>query len=415
MAVAWPWLCFWGLTSFSRDGAVGEMAFPSIRADSPPADTIAIRHEQSCATYASAAHLYRTFTIDLRLPDFEVPTQRTTYVLYVFNMLDALLNSSSLRPPLSAGELQRAKSLWAVRFDPLIDRSDLAHHYHLETFRTGEWLEATDPAGTPVSRLARQGYIWPKPALRHLKVRHLWDRGDGAQCLPPGVGMPFDVSSRARAWALHEWHFDNPTHVAGARDTSGVRITFIDPRWLEMFGPPVPLQPAALLLFGVMGFAIPPRRSAHVLQYRCPRKLLKLPGDGVKVLAYKQHTHSLGVRGWTSVVHASSGRYLRYAACDFAYNHTWAHLEPPVHVGPNDELVGVMHFNSSGRAGVTRDGVGALDEMLWTNLLYAPARGDFPGDELCIVRPGTGLLREASPTLLEKNPTCRNHNHRRRR
>lgn len=130
------------------------------------------------------------FNTSFEMPDYQVPTQRTTYVKYAFNLA---LNEDA----------------YAIRVAPIIHSPEVLHHMI---------LYQCDSEPTDFLTPNTQG----KMACTELVFA--WAVGGEHNCLPPSVGIELDSS---KPWYVLDVHYDNPRGISGIQDASGLIITSV--------------------------------------------------------------------------------------------------------------------------------------------------------------------------------------------
>ena len=209
------------------------------------------REIDSCTNYAVPSS---TETINTRLnltfTPYTVPSKRTTYAKYAFNMVDSIQ-----RQGLSTDQ----GSYFGVRFGMINDNLDVVHHailYACSTKPKGSVLQA--PSETK--------------GMNCESLRYAWAVGGKDFCLPPSVGIEFDVSNRDKSWLVLEIHYDNPQGKKQIVDTSGVSIQLA--RYKKTSQTSSSYTPAGFLWAGsALGkMSIPPGKKSYHLQAKCSYK-----------------------------------------------------------------------------------------------------------------------------------------------
>uniref|UniRef100_A0A6U3CPA2 Cytochrome b561 domain-containing protein n=1 Tax=Entomoneis paludosa TaxID=265537 RepID=A0A6U3CPA2_9STRA len=198
------------------------------------------------------------------MPNFLVPSERTTYAKFAFHMEDLGLDQDA----------------YAVRVEPLLENSQVVHHmilYHCDEEPTGFIDEPSTEGRMPCRDMVMS-----------------WAVGGKGLCLPAQVGIELLV---AEPWFVMEVHYDNPQGLTGIYDNSGLKITSI-PQSDSLVAD---YQPAGWLWAGglPLGMNIPPGEEAYEIMVECGYP--SIPQSGVTVFAYALHAHTLGRKVWTEV------------------------------------------------------------------------------------------------------------------
>lgn len=225
------------------------------------------------------------------MPSYEVPTQRTTYAKYAIKVDDV-------------------EDMYSVRFDPVIDQTQLVHHillYNCDSEPDG-FLEPSTEEIMPCTNLV-----------------FAWAIGGKSMCLPPKIGFGFAAAS---PWYLIDGtymcmmhlilffnvllypicsffihifiiivHYDNPNGIAEAIDNSGIQVTRFPKTSVSDQG----YQSASYLWVGadLDTVSIPPKRAAYEVTAEC--KFDNIPPEGITVFSYLLHGHQITRKVWTEV------------------------------------------------------------------------------------------------------------------
>lgn len=206
------------------------------------------------------------------MPDYQVPTERTTYVKYAFR-------------------LDISEDSYAVRFAPIIQHPEVVHHM---------LLYSCDQEPTNFKTPNTQGNM---PCSN---LVYAWAVGGKEQCMPENVGFDLDSS---KPWYVLDVHYDNPRGLPNIQDDSGLTITSFPKSAAGN------LYQAAGWFFSSAGqnrIQIPAKRSIFEIQAEC--SFPEIPTTGLTVFAYAMHAHQLGRKVWTEV-HSRAERRSLTASC----------------------------------------------------------------------------------------------------
>ena len=186
---------------------------------------------------------------------------------------------------------------------------------------------------------------------------------------PKEVGLAFGGADY-NPYIRLEMHYNNPERFAGAIDSSGMRIKYVEK--LRKYD-------AAVMELGLEytdKMAIPPGQLAFPLSGYCIAECTKaaLPKDGITVFGSQLHTHLRGVRVLTR--HFRDGKELHELnRDDFYLNHFQEirHLRRPSKVLPGDALVTTCYYDTRGYVNATMGGFSIQDEMCVNYIHYYPA------------------------------------------
>jgi len=211
------------------------------------------------------------------MPNYQVPTDHTTYVKYAFNLNFEGMDS------------------YAVRFEPIIQNPEVVHHMI---------LYQCDSEPTAFLQPNTRGEM----ACRDLVSA--WAVGGEEQCLPEKVGIELDSS---RSWYVIDMHYDNPRGLSGIMDNSGLQLTTF-PKAAVAGGN---YQSAGWMWAGAntQSYTIPPGRGSYEITAECSYP--QLPSSGITIFSYVLHAHKIGRKIWTEVYRpaSDSSRLLQEADC----------------------------------------------------------------------------------------------------
>jgi len=233
-----------------------------------------------------------------------------------------------------------------------------------------------------------------------------WAVGGDGFYFPSHAGYPIGESDSPKNFLL-EMHYDNPQHIQGQRDSSGLSIYYTDKLRKYDAG-------NAAVGVRVKGWMIvPPKQknwiSVGYCMHQCTESSLKstgLPGGGINVFASLLHTHLAGRASWTK--HIRNGKELPEIARDDHYDFNFQDtqvLRKEINIQPGDDIIHYCKYDSMDRDQLIRGGGSTRDEMCLNYLVYYPR---IPSLRYC----GTSFY-EPSFKLLDKyfdnvNMTFRN-------
>jgi dopamine beta-monooxygenase len=211
-----------------------------------------------------------------------------------------------------------------------------------------------------------------------------WGLGQGMANLPSNVGIPLGDEKCSTpqviaengysftdpdcfAYFLVEFHYNNPSMIAGQADISGLKVLITTQlRKYDMgvftIGPAFPL------------IQIPPSQQAIQFNTECPVSCTsRFPEGGVNVFASQLHMHILGRKIW--IQHIRDGVELveitRKDFYDF-HKQSLSYIFPEKTLLPGDRIIASCVFDSSDKSEVTRGGWTSVDEMCVGFLGYYP-------------------------------------------
>lgn len=310
----------------------------------------------------------RVLSTDIKLNDVEIPSTDTTYFCKIQKL-----------PPI----LQQRKH-HIVQFEPIINSSVDGHPYmfthHMEVFH----CEA--PADVEIPEYNGDCTEMPEAAQVCKRVISLWAMGASVFTYPPEAGLPIggrDYNPFIRI----EVHFNNPELLEGGRDSSGMRIRFVETLRKN------DAQVMELGLEYTDKMAIPPGQVGFPLSGYCIPECtgIALPKNGITVFGSQLHAHLRGVRILTR--HLRDGRELRELNRDDYYSHHFQEirqLRRKPRVLPGDALVTTCYYDTQGYKNATLGGFSIQDEMCVNYIHYYPAT-DL---ELCKSSVSEGTLNE---------------------
>jgi len=294
--------------------------------------------------------------VDVRFPNYSVPTDTTTYVSY-------------------AGILPYDMRRHIIRIEPLIDNQLMMHH--IVVYLSG---------GTVPS--LNKTIVENMPALP-LKPLYAWAPGGDRFDLPDNVG--FNVASDpAKDYTMVlSHHYNNPTHLTDQRDSSGIRLYLDTPR----------ANNASFIFFGsIASINIPPGATL----YR-EGGYFVIPGNAVipplNVFASFPHMHSHGKKIWLTRVRKNNFTDTQEYGKVLAWDYNSQAVYPETgQLKPGDTLYTQCLFENTGSTAIT-GGEATSEEMCLVGLSYWP---DVGADSLTA---GTGYIK-ARPNCDYPCPNC---------
>ncbi|XP_017302524.1 tyramine beta-hydroxylase-like [Diaphorina citri] len=185
---------------------------------------------------------------------------------------------------------------------------------------------------------------------------------------PKEAGRPIGGPA-SNSYVMLEVHYNNPEHIAGIIDSSGLRLQIS--KSLRRYD-------AGIMELGLEytdKMAVPPRTNYFTLSGYCTSECttVGLPSKGIKVFGSQLHTHLTGKRVYTR--HIRNGRELAELNRDNHYSPHFQEirlLKHPVTVLPGDALITTCVYNTQSRANITLGGFAITDEMCVNYIHYYP-------------------------------------------
>jgi len=174
---------------------------------------------------------------------------------------------------------------------PNIQKGNEGFVHHLTLFECfGNFNESDFNHGVDCSQRANMPYL----KCRSSTIVAGWAVGGDGFYFPSHAGYPIGASDSPKNFLL-EMHYDNPQHIQGQRDSSGLSIYYTDKLRKYDAG-------NAAVGVRVKGWMIvPPKQknwiSVGYCMHQCTESSLKstgLPGGGINVFASVLHTHLAG-------------------------------------------------------------------------------------------------------------------------
>ncbi|KAJ8969413.1 hypothetical protein NQ317_016690, partial [Molorchus minor] len=209
---------------------------------------------------------------------------------------------------------------------------------------------------------------------------HLLKNANANTDLPPYVKTLDILTNKVAAlpiggekfnpYIMLEVHYNNPEHLKGIVDSSGIRFhTSENLRKMD----------AGVIELGLEytdKMAIPPRQELFPLTGYCTSACttMGLPPEGITIFGSQLHTHLTGIRVYTRHFDAY-GKELPELNRD---NHFSTHfqeirrLKKPVKVLPGQVLITRCDYNTEDRENITLGGFGISDEMCVNYIHYYP-------------------------------------------
>uniref|UniRef100_A0A1X7UJB8 DOMON domain-containing protein n=1 Tax=Amphimedon queenslandica TaxID=400682 RepID=A0A1X7UJB8_AMPQE len=186
----------------------------------------------------------------------------------------------------------------------------------------------------------------------------VWGVGGSDFTFPSNIAYPIG-GAKSPHYAVIQLHYNNPDHISGIVDSSGIEFTYIDtPREYN----------AGVMTVGHINdntMVIPPNTVDYSVTGLCPSECTRnfLPPNGVKVFANMFHTHTAGSK---LIIHhirqleCSPGisRYEELSPIDKNYHYDFNfqqfnHLKKEITVLPGDSLMLECYYNTSNRNKIT--------------------------------------------------------------
>ncbi|KAG2435555.1 hypothetical protein HYH02_011849 [Chlamydomonas schloesseri] len=277
---------------------------------------------------------------DLRMPNFTVPTDETSYQCVNLELPYALSKQHIYK--------------WA----PLIT-SPLLHHYVIYACNR-------PPASVGV---AYECLYNAKP-MGCMRFWMGWAPGIGETFAPEEAALPFGGAGGLRYVTL-EMHYSNYEGISGQVDSSGVRLSYSSV--LKKYD-------MAVLELGSEAIAIPPGSSWSTKAVPCPSECTsRWLTQPTTVVGSFYHMHALGRSMITRHVRAGVELPPLGQRDYFDFNFQ-SQVEVPFNARtllPGDTLVTQCNYSGAGRSSTTMYGPSSLDEMCYNFMYYYPAVKDF--------------------------------------
>jgi hypothetical protein len=263
--------------------------------------------------------------LELRLDDFALPTDATTYACRRFELpVDGPRDVVAFTPLIE--DWQHVHHMILYRVDAVVDDGELCYPSPLDPWVVWGWA----PGGLPLE-------------------------------LPQDVGIAIDPDHDRFVLQVH---YDNPLGDEGVVDASGVELQLDEPRSIRasVFG-----------LGTVETLAIPAGVADYPVRATCSAETTNaLLPEPVHVFGSWLHGHEIASALWTE--HWRDGVMLGELDRADPYDFGDQRFMPvDAVVQPGDELVTHCRFDSTARTEPTLGGPSSQDEMCLDFLLYWPA------------------------------------------
>ncbi|KAG2493150.1 hypothetical protein HYH03_008574 [Edaphochlamys debaryana] len=277
--------------------------------------------------------------IDLRMPNYTVPSDPTTY---------ACVNI----------ELPYDQKYHVYRYEPVIDNAVLTHHF------LGYACRGDTPPPTPLGT--------PYDCIRGMECEEFmlgWAPGVGAVDAPPAAALAFGAGTGVR-WIVFNVHYNNVQQLQGQTDSSGFRVTY---------SPTLKQYDMGVLTIGSLDIAVPPGAPSwstppNVCPGGCTAAMAGASPGGFTVVDSFYHMHQLGrsmvtqhVRGGVELPPLGRRDY-------FSFDYQSGVSVPPDarQVLPGDLLITTCTYTGVGKTNVTTFGLASYEEMCFNFLTYYP-------------------------------------------
>ncbi|XP_046542987.1 dopamine beta-hydroxylase-like [Haliotis rubra] len=286
-----------------------------------------------------------TWTFSILAPEVHVPATETTYWWHTTRL-----------PPL------RHKH-HIIQYEGVIDRGSEDVVHHIEVFHcvgVGDHMPFYSGPGQAENK--------PPTLSKCRNVIGAWAMGAGPIVYPEEAGSPVGGTDSS-PYVLLEIHYNNPEHIQGIVDSSGIR--FYVTRQLRQYDSGI----MELGLEYTDKMALPPGLPSVSLSGFCVQTCTQVgvPSRGIHIFASQLHTHLTGKKVYTR--HVRDDRELPELNRD---NHYSPHFQEirrlpvPVNILPGDALVTTCEYNTVSRKNVTVGGLAITDEMCVNYVHYYP-------------------------------------------
>ncbi|KAL7645712.1 UNVERIFIED_CONTAM: hypothetical protein RMT77_002589 [Armadillidium vulgare] len=283
----------------------------------------------------------------VRANKVSVPSDETTYWCSVQKLPEEFLTKHHM-----------------LKFGPRIEKGNEDVVHHMEVFH----CEHPHNFEVPLYQGPCHTDSRPKEIDACKRVLAAWAMGATAFAYPDEAGLPIG-GKNFNQFVMLEVHYNNPNHIQGRVDNSGLVITYSSK--LRNYD-------AAIMELGLeytSKMAIPPKMKSFTLAGYCIPECtaLSLPPDGIYIFGSQLHTHLTGVRTWTK--HYRGDLELPEMNRD---NHYSTHFQEirrlpnPVQVLPGDALIMGCEYSTPNRVNVTVGGFAISDEMCVNYVHYYP-------------------------------------------
>eukprot|EP00245_Coleochaete_scutata_P017231 TRINITY_DN834_c0_g1_i1.p1 TRINITY_DN834_c0_g1~~TRINITY_DN834_c0_g1_i1.p1 ORF type:complete len:951 (-),score=143.11 TRINITY_DN834_c0_g1_i1:668-3520(-) len=285
---------------------------------------------------------------NLTVPEFNVPTNYTTYTCNTFNL---------------TFPKKRHVSSYSVVIDTNAPKS--LHHIVIHACTEEEQPEVLKRKGNDICGLD----------IGCSRIIAMWAVGGKPVVLPENVGLPVGPETPASVVVM-QVHYTNPEGRADIVDRSGISFTL---------APMLRPIDAGIFAAGPYAFEaqvlIPPKQNSWKMESSCTAGCTAADISGnITVIGSTLHQHVLGKQLMTKLYRngseiATIGRADYY---DFEFQ-TMVRPPKPVVVLPGDVLKTTCVWDSTGRTTPTVGGESTLQEMCLNYILYYPLQDKLLG------------------------------------
>ncbi|KAK9824478.1 hypothetical protein WJX72_010665 [[Myrmecia] bisecta] len=296
------------------------------------------------------------FVFDFLIEDFEIPTNETNYVDFLFNL-----------PSNATYDI--------VSIEAIIGDAGKTLLHHIDLRPCSRLTEA------PGTGMVQHGGHATAPGGCG-DVVYIFVPGTKAWGFPAEAGLRCGKGTERRAFNIGA-HYHNPDHLSGQVDRSGLRLHLTTNLRKGDIG-----MLWAGAISGLVG-SIPPGHKSWYSSTSCRVQLdrTQYPG-GIHFFTHLPHIHKLGYRLWSDHMrmqvvqdefgHQKSrwvkigelGREEHYSYKAGRYGNLG---EPGINVLPGDMITTTCIYDSTNQTEVIRGGLGSNDEMCIHFLFYYPA------------------------------------------
>lgn len=286
----------------------------------------------------SGAPLGKLYNIDMRIGNNTVSAAQNSYMCQNFNLpTDTKYHALKVLPILSEGSQQ------------------YVHHIVLFGCPPGFQLDSSDSS-------------YECSQMRSSECQAVisgWTPGSSGVISPPEAALPFGNCTNCWSALIMQMHYNNPQHVAGVVDDSGLRLVLTkNLRRYDM----------GMLTLGSLDLALPPQQGAVVTPPNvCPRDCTQGFTEPVTLVSSLFHMHYLGRTITTR--HFRNGTELDPVGAinnwQFAYQGIQP-VRPNKLLLPGDSLVTQCSYDTMSRMNMTTFGETSEHEMCFNFLLYYP-------------------------------------------
>jgi len=293
----------------------------------------------TCDIEVAFFHDADTLTVDLQMPNYNVPSKRTSYIC-------------------TPVDFPRDQDYHIVRIDPIKDQQAVLHHMVL--FICPNQQEASEP--------------WDCSDMDPdcQEMLYVWAVGGENFFLPAEAGFP--MGPNGSQFALLQIHYDNPDNLDNIWDTSGFRLYYT---------PNLRKYDAGILQIGSMNIAIPPGEEAYTVgtqEEGCPAECStqNIPEDTeLIVFASMLHAHLAGRQIYTEHYRQSGNETIKIDDLNnnpyYDFNvQAYDLFNPPKTMQPGDSLVTYCVYNTEDRTDTTYFGLSTYEEMCFNYVAYYP-------------------------------------------